>query len=237
MDSFQIAERLEQNGICAAEDFQRAALDEAQARVDVDAASYEGYLYPATYELSFNTDAVEVRRRMVEHAKRRFRATFDARATAARKWTTAFGFDEHDLVTLASVVQKETASSDEMGIIASVFRNRLGSESFRPRGVLQSDPTAGYGCKLPDAPPSCGGFSGAITPALLKDPSNRYNTYKHAGLPPGPVCSPGSEVLSRVLDAPDTEFFYFFAVAGGRHVFSRSFDEHRAAVSRGRALP
>jgi cell division protein YceG involved in septum cleavage len=51
------------------------------------------------------------------------------------------------------------------------------------------------------------------------------------------VCSPGSEVLSRVLDAPDTEFFYFFAVAGGRHVFSRSFDEHRAAVSRGRALP
>jgi UPF0755 protein len=232
-DSFQIAERLEKSGVCASEDFRRAVFDEAMARHELGASSYEGYLHPATYEFSSNTDAVEVRRRLLEPARRQFRAVFDANADAARKWTTEFGFDEHDLVTLASVVQKETAAPEEMGTIASVFRNRLRDESFRPRRALQSDPTAGYGCKLVDAPDSCRGFSGRITPGLLKDASNRYNTYKHPGLPPGPICSPGAELLRRVLQAPATEYYYFYATGGGRHVFSRSYDEHRAAVSRG----
>jgi UPF0755 protein len=232
-DVFQLAQRLEQQGICAAEDFRAAAFDASAAQIDVGAQSYEGYLYPATYDLRLNTSAVEIRRRLVEEAHARYRAVFTAEAERARRYQGELGFNEHDLVTLASVVQKETSRSEEMGLVASVFKNRLASETFRPKGMLQSDPTAGYGCKLPDAPPSCSGFSGPITPALLRDERNRYNTYRHAGLPPGPVCNPGTEVLRAVLLAPATEYLYFFAAQGGRHVFSRSYDEHRAAIAGG----
>lgn len=230
-DAFQIAARLEQQGICASQDFLAAAFDAAQAEAELGAASYEGYLYPATYELRLNTDATEVRRRMSAEAQARFRALFEASREQTRRWKGELGLELHELVVLASVVQKETSRVDEMGTVASVFKNRLSSDSFRPKGMLQSDPTAGYGCKLPDAPASCRGFSGTITRELLRDVENRYNTYKHPGLPPGPVCNPGVEVLRAVLSVPATEYFYFYATSGGRHVFSRTFDEHRAAIS------
>lgn len=230
LDLFGVAERLERLGICARGDFETAALARDPAQAEIGAPSFEGYLYPATYELRLNTPAEDVRRKLVDEARRRLRAAFDEAPAGMRALQAEFGFDEHDVVVLASMIEKETAARDEAGTIASVFLNRLRSETFRPRAMLQSDPTAGYGCKLPDAPPSCAGFVGRITPELLRDPANRYNTYKHPSLPPGPVASPSAEVVRAVLTAPKTEYFYFFAGKGGRHTFSRSFDEHRAAV-------
>lgn len=230
LDLFQVAERLEKAGICARQDFEAAALAQQQAQVEVGASSFEGYLYPATYELRLDTPAEDVRSKLVEEAKRRFRVTFDAAANRLHALQAEFGFDEHDVVVLASMIEKETAARDEASQIASVFLNRLRSEEFRPRAMLQSDPTAGYGCKLPDAPSSCAGFTGLITPTLLRDPANRYNTYKHPSLPPGPISSPSADVVKTVLEAPPTEFFYFFAGKGGRHTFSRTFEAHRAAV-------
>lgn len=230
LDLFQVAERLEAAGICAREDFVAAALAEEQARTEIGASSFEGYLYPSTYEFRLDTPADDVRRKLLDQAKLRFRAAFDAAPERLRALQAEFGFDEHDVVVLASMIEKETSARDEATTIASVFLNRLRSETFRPRAMLQSDPTAAYGCKLPAAPPSCAGFTGKITPELLRDPLNLYNTYKHPNLPPGPVSSPSAEAVSAVLTAPVTEFFYFVASKGGRHTFSRTFDEHRAAV-------
>jgi UPF0755 protein len=97
--------------------------------------------------------------------------------------------------------------------------------------MLQSDPTAGYGCKLPDAPPSCDGFSGRITPALLRDPSNRYNSYRRPGLPPTPIGNPSAEAVGLVLSAPKTRFYFFVADgAGRRHRFSETYAEHERAL-------
>jgi UPF0755 protein len=170
---------------------------------------------------------------MVSEAKRRFAAVIALHRERASALRSEFGFDEHDIIVFASMVQKETTRQSEMGAIASVFINRLRDEGFRPRAALQSDPTAGYGCKLADAPKSCDGFTGAITPKLLRDEHNRYNTYRHPGLPPGPVCNPASETVASVLTAPRTDYFYFVAGKDGNHIFSRTFGEHRSAVSGG----
>jgi len=95
--------------------------------------------------------------------------------------------------------------------------------------MLQSDPTAIYGCLVQQPPPaSCS--TGRPTPAMLRDASNSYNTYRHAGLPPGPISSPGDAALRAVLLPANTEYLYFVAQGGGRHRFSRTFSEHRGAI-------
>ena len=97
--------------------------------------------------------------------------------------------------------------------------------------MLQSDPTAGYGCLVAQAPPpSCQRLSRRITPAMLRDRSNRYNTYVHRGLPPGPIGNPGERALEAVLDPADTDFYFFVADGRGRHRFSRTLAEHERAV-------
>lgn len=234
-DSFQIAARLQQQGICPSHAFEAATLNSAEAQVDVRAQSYEGYLYPATYELRLNSDARDVRDKMVAQAKLRFEAVFKASQSSLRALDAELGFGEHEVIVLASIVEKERADLQEAGTIASVFLNRLKDPNFKPYRALQSDPTAGYGCRMRPTPPSCQGFAGAITPALLRDSSNRYNTYRHAGLPPGPIANPSADVVKQVLEAPDTDYLYFVLGAAGRHVFSRTFAQHRAAIGRSSA--
>ena len=97
--------------------------------------------------------------------------------------------------------------------------------------MLQSDPTASYGCLvLGSQIPSCAGFHGTVTPSLLRDPANPYNTYRHAGLPPGPIANPGLAAIEAVLVPSQSDFLYFVAKGGGRHSFSRTFAEHREAL-------
>jgi UPF0755 protein len=229
-DTFQIAARLAQHGICEAAEFSAAALANNEAQAELGQASFEGYLYPATYELRLNSAPREVRRRLLQEAQLRFQAAFAAACNEKATLQRELGFDEHALVTLASIVQKETAALDEAGKVAGVFLNRLRDANFKPRSSLQSDPTAGYGCKLPDAPASCNDYKGTITPQLLRDPNNRYNTYKRPGLPPGPISNPSAEVVTAVLRAPPSDALYFVLGPNGRHVFSRTFQEHRAAI-------
>ena len=116
------------------------------------------------------------------------------------------------------MVQAEGANESEFPRIAGVFFNRLEDPSFKPRGMLQSDPTAGYGCLVArERIESCRGYSGRVRPAMLRDESNRYNTYRHAGLPPGPIGNPGAAALRAVLEPERTDFFYFYADGkGGR---------------------
>jgi UPF0755 protein len=133
------------------------------------------------------------------------------------------------VVVLASIIEKEAARSDEKPLIASVFLNRLLDPTFRPLRMLQSDPTASYGCLVQEpAPETCS--AGRPTPAMLRDATNLYNTYRHPGLPPGPISSPGEAAIRAVLSPAKTDYLYFVAQGGGRHRFSRTFSEHRGAI-------
>jgi UPF0755 protein len=146
----------------------------------------------------------------------------------------AAGFGKHELLTLASIVEKEAASPKEHGRIASVFYNRLEDPRFLPRRMLQSDPTAGYGCLLAgERLASCRGYTGTVTASMLRDPDNEYNTYKHPGLPPGPIANPSQSAIEAVLDPPDTPYFFFVAGPAKRHVFSRTLAEHEQAITHG----
>jgi UPF0755 protein len=233
----QIAERLEREGICPAQDFVRAARSaELASRLGItseatSAAALEGYLFPATYDLHLNSAPESVLEILVRQGQRRLERLQQQHASDFARRASEHGLRLHGVLTLASMVEKEAAHPDEKPLIASVFLNRLRDSNFRPLRMLQSDPTASFGCLvLEPAPPSCS--AGRPTPAMLRDGSNPYNTYRHAGLPPGPIASPGEAAILAVLRPAPTDYLYFVGEGGGRHKFSRTFAEHRSAIER-----
>lgn len=231
---FQIAERVEKQELASAAEFLALTEDTALLReLEVEAPSAEGYLFPATYELYVDSDPAQLLSTFVRETKRRLARLFELKAEGARTLRER-GWGEGQALTLASIVEKEAADSREHGPIASVFYNRLTDATFRPRRMLQSDATAGYGCLISGASiETCRGYAGRVTPAMLRDAANPYNTYKHAGLPPGPIGNPGESAILSVLDPPVTPYFFFVAGAGKRHVFSRTFSEHERAIVSG----
>jgi UPF0755 protein len=132
-----------------------------------------------------------------------------------KKQAEKLGLSIHQVVTLASIIEKETGAGDERPIIASVFHNRL-KKGMR----LESDPTVIYGIK---------DFDGNITRRHLVTP-NPYNTYIIKGLPPGPIANPGLKALEAALFPDDTRFLYFVSKKDGSHQFSTSLKDHNRAV-------
>lgn len=206
----QIGERLEARDLVEADAFAAAVRDAAlAARLEIPASNLEGYLYPETYRLPRGLSAHEVASIMVEHFKRAWREIEDRAGDRS--------LDMHGLVTLASIVEKETGVSDERPLIASVFANRLA------RGMrLESDPTVIYG--IPE-------FDGNLRRSDLDDRENPYNTYQIRGLPPGPIANPGIDSLRAALNPADTDYLYFVSRNDGTHVFSRTYRDHVNAVN------
>ena len=208
----QIAERLAASGLVCQSDFERAARDGPLIEaVGLGSKGAEGFLFPATYRFSPRAKTDEVLAAMLQ----RFYATltpqveqrlFDLNLTA------------REMVTLASIVEKEAKEPGERPLIASVFYNRL-----RLGMPLQSDPTAEYN---PD------GFDGTRTPvvAAVHTPS-AFNTYAFAGLPPGPIANPGRPSIMAALYPAHSDYLYFVARADGTHIFSRTFAEHERAIA------
>jgi UPF0755 protein len=229
-DSFQMAERFAGAGICAREDFLAAVFAPPPLEDDEDDvspyASFEGRLYPASYDFRVNTRAADVVAKLVAEADKRHRATFASHAAELIRFRQSSGLNEDDVVVLASIVEKEAANQAELPLVASVFLNRLRNPAFRPSRMLQSDPTAAYGCKCDPSLNSCGHFTGKVTPAMLRDATNPFNTYRHAGLPPTPIGNPSTRAIEAVLTAPATEYFFFVSPDGGPHRFSRTLHEH-----------
>lgn len=227
---FEIAARLQEYGICSAEGFLEATEDSALlASYGVEANDAEGYLFPDTYEFDDQTKPRRVVERMLANWTRRYEEIQEEYEAKLRKldWTT------HDLITLASIVEKEAAVPSERARIAGVFWNRLNSKRFLPRRRLQADPTVQYGCvAVPDAAPSCADYDGRITRAMLEDSRNPYNTYRHSGLPPGPISNPGKAAIAATIDPEDHDYFYFVARGSGRHHFSKTLRQHNIAVRR-----
>lgn len=170
----------------------------------------EGYLYPDTYEIYRPKNEEEVLKKLVGRFHEIYTKDFEARAASR-------GLSQQEVVTLASMIEKETGAAEERPLIASVFLNRL------KKGMpLASDPTVIYG--LP-------GFQGNLTRDHLAAPTP-YNTYRNAGLPPTPISNPGRESLRAVLYPAETNYLYFVSKNDGTHHFSETEAEHLAAVRR-----
>lgn len=233
LNRFDIARRLESFGATRADDFIRATEDRAFLRsVGLDEETAEGYLFPDTYQLLSDTDAEKIARRMIRTFRLRSGKILEDDGEALSALGEE-GYGLHQLLILASIVEKEAAVREEQRRIAGVFWNRLRSESFRPAQRLQADPTVSYGCIGARAlAPSCAGFSGAITRAMLSDAENPYNTYRHGGLPPGPIANPGLAALRAVIRPERHNYFFFVAKGRGRHAFSEDLETHQRAVDR-----
>jgi UPF0755 protein len=209
--SHQIATRLEAAGLADREELLRAINDAELARsLGVPADNLEGYLYPETYEIPGDLSAEAVVGILVAQ----FEKVWGEIAPEARKLALA----KHEIVTLASIVEKETAAPEERGLIAAVFLNRL-----RKGMRLETDPTVIYG--IPN-------FDGNLRRRHLQDKSNLYNTYQIAGLPPGPIASPGADALRAVVNPAETQYLYFVSRNDGTHAFSSTYREHVNAVNR-----
>jgi UPF0755 protein len=232
---FEIARRLAEAGVIAsAEEFVARTGDPAVlARHGVRGDSLEGYLFPDTYDFPTGVHVDEVIDTMVRNFRRRF-ADARARHPDGVARAAALGLDERALVTLASMVEKETGAPEDRARVAAVFWNRLTLPEFQPR-LLQSDPTIVYGCHVA-RPPSCAGAPTTgritITRAMLDDTANPYNTYRHVGLPPGPIANPGLRAIEAVLAPAVTRDLYFVAMGSGRSAFAATRAEHEANVQR-----
>ncbi len=213
---YQIAERLENLSLVSADEFIRAATDSREAaRYGIAGVTFEGYLFPDTYAFPRGVTSRGIIAAMVGRFWEKFTPSWKARARE-------LGLSVHQVVTLASIVEKETASPPERPLIAAVFYNRL-KKGMR----LESDPTVIYA--IPD-------FDGNLTRRDLKT-KTPYNTYRIRGLPPGPIANPGSAALQATLYPAQTDFLYFVARKDGTHQFSRTLKEHNRAVNRYQRSP
>lgn len=228
---FDIAKRLQTLHVMAATSFLEASSQpELLHELGLEGDSAEGFLFPATYEIALDSEPKDVVRRLVSEFDRRFTQLEQNHRLGRAQLEGTLGWGKREIITLASMVEKEAAVDDERAIIASVFLNRLRDPAFK-RKVLQCDPTSGYGClALRERVPACAGYTGKVTHAINVDPQNTYSTYVHEGLPPGPIASPGVKSLQAVLAPANTKYLYFVVRGDRRHAFSETIDEHNAAV-------
>ncbi len=215
---FDIANLVEREGFMSHGAFLAAVEDPTPIRdLAPRAPSLEGFLFPATYEFPRHISAQD----MVGAMVKRFRQQWDAIRAAAGD---PDGLSVRQIVTLASLVERETSAPDERPLIAGVFYNRL-----RRRFPLQCDPTVVYALEL------AGEYDGSLDRGDLEFRSP-YNTYRHIGLPPGPIANPGEAALRAALDPESTDYLYFVANTQGGHFFSKTLREHIRNVHRYRRL-
>lgn len=178
------------------------------AALGLDGATLEGYLFPDTYSFTRGMSVDEIITKMADKFKAVYLAEFDERARAK-------GMSMRTVVTLASIIEKETGAQGERDLISAVFHNRL-----KKRIRLQSDPTVIYAVK---------DFDGNLTRKHLQA-KTPYNTYVNYGLPPGPIANPGKASLQAAISPARAEYLYFVSRNDGTHHFSSSLKEHNRAV-------
>jgi UPF0755 protein len=206
----EIADLLEERGLVNKETFLRET-KKVDLLKEIPTDSLEGYLFPETYHFGKFTPEITIVKKMVE--------TFKERALKQEllKRARELGFSYHEVITLASLIEKETGKDSERKQISSVFHNRL-KKNMR----LQTDPTVIYAIK---------NFDGNIRKGDLKIDSP-YNTYRYKGLPPGPIASPGLKSIIAALHPAETSNLYFVSRQDGSHQFSATLNEHNRAVQK-----
>jgi UPF0755 protein len=216
---FDIGDEFQRQGICSRQEFLAAARNGSLVwDLAPHATSLEGFLFPSTYEFTRHTTCDQAVKRMVLN----FRAVWETLVPADAPPPS--GFTPAEVVTLASLVERETPDAAERPIVAGVFYNRL------KRGdALQCDPTVQYALALQGNPIK------DVHPKDLRIDST-YNTYEHRGLPPGPIANPGEASLRAALTPAPTDYLYFVANGEGGHFFSRTLAEHNRNVARLRRM-
>lgn len=179
----------------------------------IEADTLEGYLFPDTYYLPKGIKLEDIPKKMVQ----RYKTVF---SDSKRKRAQELGLTEQQIITLASIVEKEAKVDSERKLISAVYHNRL-----KLGMKLQADPTAVYGTKA------------WITKVTKEDLQRRspYNTYLHKGLPPGPIANPGEGAILAALYPEDVDYLYFVAQGDGSHFFSKDFSSHEKAIGRYRS--
>ncbi|HMK66055.1 MAG TPA: endolytic transglycosylase MltG [Thermodesulfobacteriota bacterium] len=206
----QIAHRLEEEKLVEEKSFLALARNQKWiAELNLEGPSLEGYLFPDTYIFHRGMSPEEIQKKMVQRFNQ-IMGSFPPPISPAGNLST------RELVTLASIVEKESGLASERPLIASVFYNRL------KKGMpLQSDPTVIYG--LDD-------FNGNLKKKDLLRPTG-YNTYRITGLPPGPIANPGRDALQAVLSPAHSDYLYFVSKNNGSHYFSKDLHDHNRAVA------
>jgi UPF0755 protein len=205
---FDIAGAIEGAGLGSRQDFLKAAAADTSLISDLDpqAKSLEGYLFPSTYEFTRAQSMHEMIAVMVKQFRR-------------VSGELGLNQDVHRTVTLASIVEKETSVPDERPEVASVYQNRLND-----RIPLQADPSVIYAELLQ------GNYGGALHHDDMRFDS-AYNTYRHTGLPPGPIANPGKTSLQAAMHPGDSKFLYFVSDGNGHHRFSNNLEDHNRNVA------
>jgi UPF0755 protein len=214
LNTFDMAKIFESHGFGTAASFVEAAMDVAPIHdLDPQAKTLEGYLFPETYALPRKTDAPKLVHMMAAQFQHAF-------TPEIREAATGRGLTPRQVVTLASIVEKETGKPEERPIVSAVYQNRL-----RIGMPLQCDPTVIYALEL------AGRYDGNIHKEDLSIDSP-YNTYRYPGLPPGPIASPGRASLEAAVHPADADYLYFVSRNDGTHVFARTLDEHNKNVQK-----
>jgi len=198
--------------------FMRLVFDSAYTRNRYSLPSLEGYLFPETYRMWYGIDAGEVIDIMVSEFFRQTDGMFTSVAPN--------GLKPEEVMTLASIIEAEVSDNTELGMVSSVYHNRL-----EKRMMLQADPTVIYGI---------GGLDRPLNRRDIRLLESPYNTYKKYGLPPGPINSPGLEAIKAAFKPDSTDYLYFVADGKGGHVFSTSLMDHNRAkirIKRQQSLP
>jgi UPF0755 protein len=185
-----------------------ATSPELALRMEIPGSTLEGYLFPDTYTFVKDMSAEEILGVMVRQFQRKFTPEMERKGKEE-------GLTRNQIVTIASIIEKETGVEAEKPMVSEVIRKRLSLGM-----PLQMDPTVIYGLKK---------FGGNLTKKDLKTP-NPYNTYLTPGLPPGPICNPGLSAIKAAIYPSDTDYLYFVSRNDGSHRFSRTLKEHNEAV-------
>lgn len=204
-----IGKLVKEAGILEAEAFYQAARNPTLlAKAGLPAESFEGYLFPETYNFSKPITAEQVLWRMFSEGEKRWKPEYQAQADS-------LNLSRQEITTLASIIEKESGNRQEQPLVSSVFHNRM-----KLGMKLQSDPTVIYGLK---------DFNGNLTRADLQNP-HIYNTYVNFGLPPAPIANPGESAIVAALYPAESAYLYFVGDNQGRHIFSKTLEEHNLAV-------
>lgn len=210
----QTLAKLQEEGVCSAADM-KAQMNEItgdykflrsmSTNPDI-LYRFEGYLFPDTYEFYKNSTPDQV--------YKKFLSTLDAKLTDVMyQRADELGMSMNEVLTLASIIQKESSDTEEMENVSAVFHNRLKSASLRR---LQSDVTVWYPYNTKDDVPK----------DLVANFSSKYNTYSIEGLPPGPICNPGLAAIEAVLYPAENDYYYFVTDANGKYYYATTFDQH-----------
>ena len=240
-----IFKRLEDAKVANAKDLEQIARDkDFLAKHAIVGDTVDGYLFPDTYQFRINEKPATVMQRLITRHQEVWNELTGKHPRDLAKLKDKLGWSDRDVLTMASIVEKEAVDPKERPRIAQVFINRLTSPSFKPKR-LETDPTIRYGCTVPpQRSAACQAWHepclkagkplgcDRLHRAQLDDKDNAYNTYQHEGLPPGPISNPGRGSIEATLSPDGSDYLYFVAKDARNHAFAKTLDEHQKNVEK-----